>query len=722
MDKKKNPLVGEKGTAKKKTVGGISSKTEPVEKVDKMKKTEKTKAVEQKVTTASTAAKTTTASKKKANTKPVIQAAESNQQKTAKTVKKATVKPAKKTPAKKPAAASSPSKDFLAGKNFAAYEYFGCHPNKSGHVFRVWAPHAKNVKIVGDFNEWNGDLASEMKQVDKGIWEGTVEGLQRYDNYKYYIEKADGTWIYKSDPYSFHMETRPGTASKVYSLDGFKWEDSQYRRAKSNKKFLQNPVNIYEVHFGSWKRHKDGSFYSYTKMAEKLVPYVKSMGYTHIELMPISEYPYDPSWGYQVTGYYAPTSRYGTPHDFMYFVNECHKAGIGVILDWVGAHFPKDANGLYEFDGECCYEHNDPLRNEHPEWNTRIFDYGKPEVQSFLISNAIYWLDKFHIDGLRVDAVASMLYLDYGKQDRQWRPNKYGSNENLEAIEFLRKLNEQVFLANKSVLMIAEESTAFPMVTKPGYDGGLGFNLKWNMGWMNDMLQYMSTDPLFRKNIHGNLTFSLSYAFSENYVLPLSHDEVVYGKCSMISKMPGDYDEKFGNLRAFYGYMMAHPGKKMSFMGNEFAQFVEWNYEKELDWLLLDYKKHKQIKEFVKDLNFFYLENSPMWQNDADWEGFKWISHDDHEQNIISFRRIDKKGKEIIVVCNFAPVRRENYRIGVPAAGEYVPVLSSDDEKYGGTGEQLEAVKSESEAMHGYENSIALTLPPIATVYYQKKK
>lgn len=617
---------------------------------------------------------------------------------------------------------------FHKGENYKTYELLGCHraeqDGQTGFLFRVWAPHAKGIRVVGDFNHWDYTAAPKMAQMENSsdLWECFIPGVQIYDAYKYYIEKQDGSFCYKSDPYAYHMETRPGTASKVYDIDGFKWTDGRYRSTVSRRNLMKNPLNIYELHLGSWKQTEEGEFLSYNRLAEQLIPYVKEMGYTHIELMPVSEYPFDPSWGYQVTGYYAPTSRYGTPHAFMNFVNQCHLAGIGVIVDWVAAHFPKDEQGLYEFDGQCCYEYEDPLKNEHPDWGTRIFDYGKNEVKSFLISNVVYWLEKYHVDGIRVDAVASMLYLDYGKQDGQWRANQYGENKNLEAIEFLREMNTAAFEANPSALMIAEESTAFPLVTKPPYEGGLGFNFKWNMGWMNDMLQYMSTDPLYRKGLHHNLTFSLTYAFSENYILPLSHDEVVHGKASMINKMPGDYDQKFDNLRAFYGYMMAHPGKKLNFMGNEFAQFIEWNFAQGLDWLLLDYPRHRQMRDYVKDLNHFYLEHPPLWQNDTDWEGFQWISHDDHEQSVIAFRRIDQKGKELIAVCNFCPVLRENYRIGVPYRGKYTPVLSSDDKKYGGLGTALTAVTSEDVPMHGYLQSVELTVPPMSTVFYTVEK
>ncbi|MDP4117773.1 MAG: 1,4-alpha-glucan branching protein GlgB [Bacillota bacterium] len=609
--------------------------------------------------------------------------------------------------------------EFSYGKSTNAYEFMGCHKSDEGYTFRVWAPNAASVNLVGSFNDWNKD-AAPMKNVGWGIWEISVKNAKIYDEYKYCIGKYSGGCVYKSDPYAFHACTRPENSSKVYDIDGFKWTDSDYKKAKSNVDQLKQPINIYEVHLGSWKKHENGDYFSYAEMADNLAKYVKNMKYTHIELLPVSEYPYDPSWGYQVTGYFAPTSRFGSPNDFMKFVNKLHEAGIGVILDWVGAHFPKDENGLYEFDGTCLYESPDKLMNEHPDWNTRIFNYSKNEVKSFLISNVVYWLDKFHIDGIRVDAVASMLYLDYGRKNGSWRRNKYGGNYNLEAINFLREMNSAAFRFDPAVLMIAEESTAFPMVTKPGYDGGLGFNLKWNMGWMNDILGYMSADPLFRKGRHNDLTFSLTYAFSENFVLPLSHDEVVHGKGSMIGKMPGEYDDKFDNLRALYGFMMSHPGKKINFMGNEFAQFIEWDYSKELEWFLLDYERHSQMQRYVRELNQFYLEHKPFWENDIDWSGFQWISNDDSDQSVISFLRRDEKGNEIIIVCNFCPVLREHYKIGVPSPGEYKPVFSSDSAKYGGKGTRLRKAKSKECEMHGYKQSIEIKLPPISTVYYIK--
>lgn len=608
--------------------------------------------------------------------------------------------------------------EFLSGDCTDAYSFLGAHRLDRGYVFRTWAPHARSVRVLGDFNDWD-ETSPVMKYVKGGIWEIEVSEAEKYDNYKFYIESANGDFLYKTDPYSFHTCTRPENAGKLYDTSDYEWTDGEYMKNKRRKNIFSSPMNIYEVHLGSWVKHSDGNYFSYENIARELVSYVKKMGYTHIELMPITEYPYDPSWGYQVTGYYAPTSRYGEPRDFARFIDICHSEGIAVILDWVGAHFPKDAHGLASYDGSYCYEYSDSLKNEHPDWGTRIFDYGRGEVMSFLISNVNFWQEVYHIDGFRVDAVASMLYLDYGKRDGQWRPNVFGGNYNLEAIDFLKKLNSSAFKKDPSVLMIAEESTAFPMVTKPPADGGLGFNFKWNMGWMNDMLSYMSTDPLFRKGRQNDITFSLTYAFSENFILPLSHDEVVHGKCSMINKMPGGYEDKFDNLRAFYAYMMSHPGKKLNFMGNEFAQFIEWNHANELDWMLLEFDMHKKMHRYVRELNHFYLKNRPMWENDTDWEGFKWISLDDNANSVISFRRIDKSGDEVIAVCNFCPVKRTNYKIGVPYKGTYKCVFSSDKAIYGGKGTRIMSAKSKAEPMHGLDYSVSLTLPAMSVCYYK---
>ncbi len=607
---------------------------------------------------------------------------------------------------------------FHEGTNYCAYEYFGAHLIDDYCVFRVWAPNAHDVYVTGTFNNWEKTHRA-YRTTEGGIFECIIEGVKEFDSYKYIIVDEKGEEHFKADPYAVHSETRPGTASRVYKLEGYQWNDGKWmenREAPYNE-----PVSIYEMHLGSWRRYADGNTFSYEKIAEELIPYVKEMGFTHIELMPVSEYPYDKSWGYQVTGYYAPTSRYGTPKEFMKFVDMCHQNGIGVILDWVPAHFPKDEQGLYEFDGTYCYEYADPLKREHPDWGTRIFDYGKNEVRSFMISNACYWLEKYHIDGLRVDAVASMLYLDYGKKDGQWRPNKYGGNGNIEAKEFLQKLNTRVFEAFKGIMMIAEESTAWPMITYPVSEGGLGFNYKWNMGWMNDSLVYMKQDPFFRKGVHNNLTFSLTYAFSENFILPLSHDEVVHGKASLINKMPGDYEDKFANLRAYLGYMFAHPGKKLLFMGCDIGQFIEWNEEQELDWNLLEFDAHRQHKKFIEDLNKTYRKNTPLWELDTTWDGFDWAALDDDNNNIISFFRKDKRGNSILAVSNFSSVPQENYKIGVPNRGIYEEIFTTDSKEYGGSGTVNGKVTAKAGKMHGQKQYIALNIPAFSTTYYYKK-
>lgn len=604
-----------------------------------------------------------------------------------------------------------------------AYRFLGCHAQSrdgvDGFVFRTWAPQAQSVRVTGDFNFWNEEDLP-MQPVGCGVWEAFSRFAQPGQRYKLCIKTKDGRTVYKTDPYGNRCGVLPDTASIIEAEGGFVWHDGLYRARRRKEKILNRPVNIYEVHAGSWKRHEDGSVLSFRELAQQLVPYVKDMGYTHIELMPVMEYPYDPSWGYQITCYYAPTYRYGAPEDLKYFIDEAHKAGIGVILDWVPAHFPKDANGLYEFDGTCCYELSDPTMNEHPDWTTRIYDYGKPEVRSFLISNACYWISQFHADGIRVDAVASMLYLDYNRPN--YKPNRFGGRENLEAIDFLRQLNAAAFQTEPAVMMIAEESTAFPLITKPDYDGGLGFLFKWNMGWMNDMLQYMSLDPLYRKGDHNALTFSMTYAFSENFILPLSHDEVVHGKCSLIGKMPGNYDDKFNNLRVLYAYQMAHPGKKLNFMGSEFAQFIEWNFKQGLDWLLLDYEKHQKMQQFVKTLNRFYLENRELWEVDTGWDGYEWIEPDDRDRSVIAFRRKDRKGRELVVVCNFCPVLRENYRLGLPKQGWYIPVLNTDDEAFGGYGFAPETVRTEKKPSHGQAQSGLFRVPPMSVCFYRYQR
>ncbi len=615
---------------------------------------------------------------------------------------------------------------FHQGTNYDAADFFGAHYVNStknmGYEFRVWAPNAKSISVVGDFNNWDIN-ANPMKKISDQVWMAFIKDLKDFDTYKYSVEGMNGQVKMKADPFGVHMETKPATGTKIYDISSFKWTDQQWQDKKKEINVYKSPINIYEVHLNSWKQNEDGSFLSYEKFADEIVPYVKSMGYTHIELMPLAEYPYDGSWGYQGIGYFAPTSRFGTPCDFMKLINKCHKAGIGVILDWVPAHFPKDEAGLYEWDGGCCFEYTDPKKREHLAWGTRVFDYGKPEVCSFLISNALYWLEKYHIDGIRVDAVASILYLDYDRRNGEWTPNKNGGRENLEAVTFLKKLNQAIFSRNPNTLVIAEESTSWPLVTKPTDVGGLGFNFKWNMGWMNDMLHYLTLDPIYRAFNHDKLTFSFFYCFSENYMLPISHDEVVHGKGSLVNKMFGTIEQKFACAKAFLCYMMAHPGKKLLFMGQEFAQFSEWNYEKQLDWFLIDdFENHKNFHEFVKSLNTFYLKNPPLWENDDSWDGFKWISHDDYKQSITAFRRLDDSGNELIAVCNFVPVGRDEYRIGVPENGVYLEAFNSTSAKFGGEEVSNRSIKSEAIPMHGYENSISLKIPPLSVMFFKKRK
>ena len=620
-------------------------------------------------------------------------------------------------------AAEKRSELFYSGRDCRAFDYMGAHPfvqdGEQGYLFRVYAPEAEKVSVMGEFNDWNRD-ADYMTRDEQGIWEKFIPNIPEYAAYKYSVWAKSGDVFDKSDPYGFHFETRPGNATKAYDLDGYEWGDASWLDWRKKHLPYSNPVNIYECHLGSWKMHEDGNFYSYRQLADELVPYVKEMGYTHIEFMPLTEYPFDGSWGYQVIGYFAATSRYGTPKDLMYLIDKAHQAGLGIIMDWVPAHFPKDGCGLVEFDGSHLYEYADPLKMEHKEWGTRVFDYGKVSTRNLLFSSAMFWIEKFHMDGLRVDAVASMLYLDYNRQN-EWRPNIHGGRENLEAVDFLRLLNEYILTDHPDVMMIAEESTAWPMVTKPGYDGGLGFNFKWNMGWMNDMLCYCSADPFFRKDMHDKITFSFMYAFSENYILPLSHDEVVHGKCSLISKMPPPYENQFGGLRALYGYMAAHPGKKMLFMGGEFAQFSEWAYQRGLDWMLLDYPAHRQMQAYVKALNHFYLATPQLWEQDTDWRGFEWISHEDNRNNIIAFRRVAKDGSDIVVVVNFSPEEQQEYRVGVPITGTYEEIFTSDKTEFGGSGMANGKLKTENKPMHGQEQSIVLKIPRFGVLFFKGK-
>lgn len=613
---------------------------------------------------------------------------------------------------------------FGAGVHYDMYMKLGAHPCKKGRWqgvnFAVWAPNAKRVWVIGSFNDWN-ETSHEMKRLEpNGIYELFVSNVKIGDMYKYLIETQDGRKLYKADPYANYAEMRPGTASKVADISKLKWSDEKWMQARAEHKddeVYRQPMSIYEVHPGSWKRHagydEDTGFYTYRELAVELTKYVKEMGYTHVELMGISEYPFDGSWGYQVTGYFAPTSRYGTPEDFAYLVNYLHKHKIGVILDWVPAHFPRDAHGLAEFDGGCVYEYADPKKGEHPEWGTKVFDFGKSEVKNFLIANALYWVEHFHIDGLRVDAVASILYLDYGRENGQWTPNIYGGNKNLEAIEFFKHLNSVVLGRNHGAMMIAEESTAWPKVTGKPEEDGLGFSHKWNMGWMNDFLEYMKLDPYFRKWNHHKMTFSMTYAYAEKYILVLSHDEVVHLKCSMINKMPGLYDDKFANLRAGYAYMLGHPGKKLLFMGQEFAQLQEWSEARELDWYLLAEEKHQQMQNYVKALLHLYKKTPALYDADQDPCGFEWINADDADRSIFSFVRHSKDGKSnLLFVINFTPVARPDYRVGVPKRKQYRLVLDGDAAEFGGNTMErpviYKAVKSECD---GREYSFAYDLP-----------
>lgn len=579
---------------------------------------------------------------------------------------------------------------FNSGDNFKSYEMLGSHKVKidgvDGWRFAVWAPKAVSVRVVGDFNDWNGYDKMLERIETSGVWYGFFTDIEEGMLYKYAIEAENGETYYKADPYAVKSELRPGTASVTKDIsNNYKWGDKAWISARGKNSTLTEPMNIYEIHIGSWKIHDDGSFYTYRELADELVPYVKKMGYTHIEIMPITEYPFDGSWGYQVTGFFSATTRYGESEDLKYLIDKCHKNHIGIIMDWVPAHFPRDAHGLRMFDGTPVYEYADPRLGEHKDWGTMVFDYSKSEVISFLISSAYFWAEQYHIDGIRVDAVSSMLYRDYSRNDGEWVPNEYGGNGNLEAVDFLKKLNKIMGTEFPNFMMVAEESTAWPLVTTPPENDGLGFNYKWNMGWMNDTLRYMAMDPYFRKDNHSLLTFMMMYAYSENYILPLSHDEVVHGKGSMLNKMFGEYDEKFAAYRTLLGYYMTMPGKKMLFMGGEFGQMLEWRYDDQLEWNVLEIDKHKRLHQYVKDLNHFYMENKALWELDTSWDGFRWVNEADSENSVLSYiRRGRHAADNVVVVANFTPVERPIYKIGVPLAGEYEVVFHSSAVKYGG--------------------------------------
>ena len=613
---------------------------------------------------------------------------------------------------------------FNQGTNYEIYNILGANPKTvdgvDGVAFGVWAPNARRVSVIGEFNSWDGRRHAMRMLQSSGIWEIFIPGLCNNDNYKFEIKTSTGAIIQKQDPYGKFAELRPSTSSLVFDINKHQWNDAGWYEELKNKDKFNVPMNIYEVHLGSWKRVEDeeNRFLTYLELADQLIPYVKEMGYTHIELLPVEEHPYDGSWGYQVTGYYAPTSRYGNPDEFMTFVDKCHQAGIGVFLDWVPAHFPKDAHGLARFDGSALYEHEDPRQGEHPEWGTLIYNFGRNEVKNFLIANALFWIEKYHIDGLRVDAVSSMLYLNYAKEDGQWVANKYGGSDNLDAIEFLKHLNSIIAERDPLAHMIAEESTSWPYITKPAKNDGLGFTLKWNMGWMNDFLEYMEKDPVYRKYHHNNLTFGMVYAYTEKFILVLSHDEVVHGKKSMLDKMPGDLWQKFANLRAAYGFMFGFPGKKLLFMGGEFGQFIEWNEKRPLDWFLLEYQHHQTMLDYVKYLNRIYLDNEALWSKDFEGEGFEWIDANDGERSIYSFiRKGRKKDDTLVIICNFTPNTYEDFKQGMPFEAAWHEILNSDAVEYGGSGVTNPGVyytqKSES---HGREDSITLRLPPLSVV------
>ena len=615
---------------------------------------------------------------------------------------------------------------FHTGDSVHAYNLLGAHlvnwNDRDGCVFRVWAPTAKSVSVAGEFNNWDNE-ATFMYDIGYGVWEVFVEGVEEFCAYKYCIESEYGDRLMKADPYAFHAQTRPGQASVVYDIENYSWNDSEWFNKRKENNISSSPMNIYEIHAGSWRKYPDGNFFNYQKLADELIPYLKEMHYTHVQLMPIMEYPYDGSWGFQTTGYYAPTSRYGTPSDFMAFVDKLHGEGIGVILDWVPSNFPTDDFGLARFDGSPLYESNDPKTSKRDSWGTCLFNYARFEVTSFLVSCAMFWLDKYHIDGLRIGALSSMLYLDYGKTEGEWEPNKFGGKENLDAVDFVKRLNTAVHMYHPDVMMFAEENTSWPKLTHKIEDGGLGFDFKWNMGWMNDMLHYMSLNSMWRPFNHDSLTFSFYYAFSEKFLLPISHDEVSHGKGSLIKQMPGKYDEQFAGVRAFITYMYAHPGKKLVFMGTEIGQFDEWNHEEAIQWDLLEFEKHKKLRTFFKELNKFYLDCKPLYELDTVWKGFDWIHHDDYTNSVIAFKRTDKNGDEIVSVCNFQPIRRDEYCIGVPKYGLYDEVFNSDEERFGGSGVvNGNNIKTEVMKIHGFDQGLSLTLPPLSVIYLRCAK
>lgn len=620
----------------------------------------------------------------------------------------------------------SPLRLFSDGDAVRAYDFLGAHfinlDGRNGVIFRVWAPNAITVSLVGDFNNWN-QKANYMYKIGGGVWELFIEDLNEFAVYKFCIETVDHTKILKSDPFAFHCQTRPENASKVFNTNQYVWHDSYWMENRQNTSSPDKPMNIYEIHAGSWKKYPDGNYFNYQKMADELIPYLKEMNYTHVQLMPLMEYPYDPSWGYQTTGYFAATSRYGTPCDLMALIDRCHMEGIGVIMEIVPSNFPKDDYGLYKFDGTCLYEDNNPKKGQRDSWGTCLFNFQRYEVISFLISAVMFWFDKYHIDGMRIGAVSSMLYLDYGKKDGEWVPNRFGGNENLEAIDFIKRLNKAVHMYHPSALTFAEENTSWPKLTLPIEEGGLGFDYKWNMGWMNDTLHYMSLDPLWRPFNHDNLTFSFFYAFSEKFILPISHDEVAHGKGSLISKMPGDYDSKFAGVRAFITYMYAHPGKKLVFMGCEIGQFDEWDSDSGIQWDLLKFEKHNALFTFFKEINKFYIEHKPLYELDTTPKGFEWIHRNDYTQSVIAFRRTDSDGNEIIAVCNFQPTVHENYMIGVPHFGEYEEIFNSDLTEFGGTGvSNTGTLTTVPMKIHGYKQGLSLTLPPLGVIYLKCTK